>query len=176
MIARLDGFKAEYATEEDDQFWLCIDKDHWAEPGHIANLRVVLQHCKQKGYRVAISNPCFELWLLLHIEEVDPAVPLTCVQIVTKLKAVCPAAITRKIAMGSGWTRRSSPTPCSAQVPRHGRIGDSRENAHARVSNHRRIAGQGGDWPDLSRSICKLVGLVSLDPPYPRPQPPTARR
>ena len=58
-MERLDNFKKTVATEDHDQFWLCIDKDHWANPGqHIANLRQVLQHCKQKGYQVAISNPC----------------------------------------------------------------------------------------------------------------------
>lgn len=81
VIARLDKFKDDTATEENDQFWLCIDKDHWANSGHIANLTQVLQHCTQKKYQVAISNPCFELWLLLHFEDVEPTDQRTCRQI-----------------------------------------------------------------------------------------------
>jgi len=81
VIARLDQFKNDNATEENDQFWLCIDKDHWADSGHIANLVQVLQHCRQKGYQVAISNPCFELWLLLHFQNVESTAPLSCRQI-----------------------------------------------------------------------------------------------
>ncbi|MGA2031906.1 MAG: RloB family protein [Thermoguttaceae bacterium] len=88
VIDRLDEFKDREATEEDDQFWLCIDKDHWADSGHIANLAQVLQHCKQKGYQVAISCPCFELWLLLHFENVEPTAQLTCRQIVKRLSEV----------------------------------------------------------------------------------------
>ena len=49
VIARLDEYKNREATEDNDQFWLCIDKDHWAESGHIANLVEVLQHCKHRG-------------------------------------------------------------------------------------------------------------------------------
>jgi hypothetical protein len=99
VIARLDGFREEFEIKEDDQFWLCIDKDHWAESGHIANLVEVLQQCKQKGYQVAISNPCFELWLLLHIEDVDPTPPLTCRQIVTRLKEL-PGGYNKKDCAG----------------------------------------------------------------------------
>ena len=85
VIVRLDNFKDDTATEEDDQFWLCIDKDHWANSGHIANLAQVLQHCAQKRYQVAISNPCFELWLLLHFEDVGPTDQRTCRQIARRL-------------------------------------------------------------------------------------------
>lgn len=27
--------------------------------------------CTQKNYNLGISNPCFELWLLLHLEDVN---------------------------------------------------------------------------------------------------------
>ena len=66
VMARLDAYRTEEATVEGDQFWVCIDSDHWIEPNHIANLTEVLRECRQKNYGVAISNPCFELWLLLH--------------------------------------------------------------------------------------------------------------
>ena len=89
VMERLDNFKKTVATEDHDQFWLCIDKDHWANPGqHIANLRQVLQHCKQKGYQVAISNPCFELWLLLHYKNVEATAGLTCKQIEKELSEI----------------------------------------------------------------------------------------
>jgi len=69
VLARLDRFKDEVATEEGDLFWVCIDTDHWAQANHIQNLRQVLQQCHQKNYAVAINNPCFELWLLLHFRD-----------------------------------------------------------------------------------------------------------
>ncbi len=72
VMARLDVYKVEEATVDGDQFWVCIDSDHWIEPNHIANLTEVLRECRQKNYGVAISNPCFELWLLLHFCNFEP--------------------------------------------------------------------------------------------------------
>jgi hypothetical protein len=72
VMTRLQTYRAEEATVEGDQFWVCIDTDHWIEPNHIANLTDVLRECRQKNYQVAVSNPCFELWLLLHFVPLDP--------------------------------------------------------------------------------------------------------
>lgn len=71
---RLDEFRAEFSLNEDDQLWFCGDVDHWAQPNHIPNLTAVLQHCRQCRYQVALSNPCFELWILLHFVD-QPSIP-----------------------------------------------------------------------------------------------------
>ena len=42
----------------------------------------------QKGYHVAISNPCFELWLLLHFEDVESTAELNCRQVAEKLSEI----------------------------------------------------------------------------------------
>jgi hypothetical protein len=89
VLDRLDQYHRENATEEGDQFWICIDQDHWAEPGHIANLTSVLRECRQKGYRVAISNPCFELWMLLHFTDFVGGTPLRCEQVTEQLALHC---------------------------------------------------------------------------------------
>lgn len=88
VMKRLDDFRKENATEPGDQFWVCIDKDRWAGPSHIANLVEVLRECRTKGYSVTISSPCFELWLLLHFEDVTADIPLSCKQIVQRLRDV----------------------------------------------------------------------------------------
>lgn len=69
VVERLDAFRAEFDLKEDDQLWYCGDVDHWASGKHLPNLQRVMQHCAQNGYRVALSNPCFELWLLLHFTD-----------------------------------------------------------------------------------------------------------
>ena len=58
----MDAYRREYELGKQDQLWLVIDRDRW-EP---AMLTEVAQQCSQKGYKLAVSNPCFELWLLLH--------------------------------------------------------------------------------------------------------------
>lgn len=57
VLERLDGYRREYEISEGDEFWVCIDLDHWAEPGHIANLRRVQKEGSEKGYEIALSSP-----------------------------------------------------------------------------------------------------------------------
>ena len=69
VIAQLHQFKAEYQLEEDDQLWLVVDTDRWKPD----MLHKVCKDCYDNGYFRAISNPCFEYWLLLyHHEQVEP--------------------------------------------------------------------------------------------------------
>lgn len=79
VLERLNDYKEEYATEKHDELWICIDADHWIRGGHQAELSQVLRECRSKGYGVAISNPCFEVWLLLHFTQVDDTLLLECV-------------------------------------------------------------------------------------------------
>lgn len=76
VMARLDFYQSEFATEEHDELWICIDADHWIRGQHQREFSQVLQECRSKGYGVAISNPCFEVWLLMHFAEVDDSLIL----------------------------------------------------------------------------------------------------
>lgn len=69
VLERIDKFKEENQFGDGDEFWIVTDVDHWASPGHVKNLIDVLRKSKQKGVAVALSNPCFDLWLLLHFLE-----------------------------------------------------------------------------------------------------------
>ena len=58
--------------ESEDELWLVIDRDRWKE----AMLSRVTKECSQKDYlHVAMSNPCFELWLLLHLIDATMLTP-----------------------------------------------------------------------------------------------------
>lgn len=63
----LDSYVQEYQIGDGDQLWLAIDVDRWTQQ----ELSTICQECIQKGYHLAISNPCFELWLLYHFQDVD---------------------------------------------------------------------------------------------------------
>jgi len=71
VIQRLDKYRDDYAQEEGDELWICIDADHWIRGNHQRELSQVMQECRQKEYGIAISNPCFEVWLLLHFSDID---------------------------------------------------------------------------------------------------------
>lgn len=49
-----------------DQRWLLLDVDHRGSGSHLRNLVETLSEAKRQEVNVAICNPCFELWLLLH--------------------------------------------------------------------------------------------------------------
>ncbi|MBT7191100.1 MAG: RloB domain-containing protein [Anaerolineae bacterium] len=64
VINALNDFKNEYNLRQDDELWVVVDVDRWGE-----KLSEVAALCRQKGYGYAVSNPCFEIWLLLHIKD-----------------------------------------------------------------------------------------------------------
>jgi hypothetical protein len=71
-LKQLKTYKAQYALEADDELWLVIDKDRWTE----AMLSRVATECAQDEYlRMALSNPCIELWLLLHLVDATSLSP-----------------------------------------------------------------------------------------------------
>jgi hypothetical protein len=68
VLERLDGFIQKYDLTPDDTLWLMFDVDSWGEK----NISIICRQAKQKKYRLAISNPCFEVWLYLHFDDLDP--------------------------------------------------------------------------------------------------------
>lgn len=86
VMSRLEAYMAEYDFGEGDQFWIVLDTDHWIGPGHIQNLVEVVRLCRQKGIGVALTNPCFDLWLLLHFDEFPSEQVLTCEQVGQKIR------------------------------------------------------------------------------------------
>lgn len=64
VLKQLNDYKGHYELEADDELWLVVDKDRWTE----AMLSRVATECAQNNFmHVALSNPCIELWLLLHL-------------------------------------------------------------------------------------------------------------
>ena len=65
VLRKLNEFNLEYNLDENDELWMVIDRDYQSwEPQMI---KLVAQSCYQKkGFYLALSNPAFELWLILH--------------------------------------------------------------------------------------------------------------
>jgi len=66
-----------------DEFWVVFDDDGRAG---VAEAR---ERSRQENLRIAISNPCFELWLLLHLTDYDRPDDQAAVQ--RELELQCPA-------------------------------------------------------------------------------------
>ncbi len=68
--------------ETNDEVWAVFDCDEHP------NIDQATQNCKSAGVGVAFSNPCFELWLILHHKEFDQFVGRHAVQ--AECEATCP--------------------------------------------------------------------------------------
>jgi hypothetical protein len=64
-IQKYSEIKSCKSLSENDKVWVVFDRD--------ANENVIncVNNCKKKRVGVAFSNPCFELWLILHFEDFD---------------------------------------------------------------------------------------------------------
>ncbi|EGQ9220379.1 RloB family protein [Vibrio parahaemolyticus] len=50
-----------------DKVFVLVDKDRWQDK----NLSTASTLCRQKGYDLIVSNPAFEVWLLLHFVDIS---------------------------------------------------------------------------------------------------------
>lgn len=51
----------------DDEIWIVFDVDEHSGSDRLKQIHSALLDAKNQGWKVALSNPCFEVWLLLHI-------------------------------------------------------------------------------------------------------------
>lgn len=93
VLGELDRFRGEYSLQERDQLWLLMDRDvqSW-KPEMIS---AIAQDCLSKGYFLAVSNPCFELWLLLHFEDVPNQADLRKQELAENAKGLLKAEVAR---------------------------------------------------------------------------------
>ena len=66
VIRQLDKYKRESGIGKSDQLCLVLDRD--SQSLTEKNLARVAKECDSKGYILALSNPCFEIWLLMHFK------------------------------------------------------------------------------------------------------------
>ncbi|QMW03886.1 RloB family protein [Spirosoma foliorum] len=65
VFENLRKIKDEYNLGIDDELWMIIDRDR-----NRNNIEKYYQKCQEEtNFFLALSNPCFELWLLLHIKD-----------------------------------------------------------------------------------------------------------
>jgi len=132
VLDRLDAFAKEYELTGDDELWLMLDTDHWAEPNHVANFDRVCKEAVEKGFHLAHSNPCFEIWLLLHVEDLNPSDRFkSCEEVVRRLREAL-GAYSKRTIPGS-----CSPSTAAIAVDRAERLdGGSNDRWPQRTGSH----------------------------------------
>ncbi|MFZ3438861.1 RloB family protein [Vibrio harveyi] len=70
LEARLEQDGVKISKGNDNYMaYIVIDTDHHFNDTHTRETANVLQQCRQKGIKVALTNPCFEVWLMCHFED-----------------------------------------------------------------------------------------------------------
>ena len=79
--ALLQGSRRKNSFEENDEIWVAFDRDDHPR------FEEAIALCKNYGIKIGRSNPCFEVWLTLHIQEYNQIRPGNQVQaLLSKLR------------------------------------------------------------------------------------------
>ncbi|MCK5485614.1 MAG: RloB domain-containing protein [Desulfobacterales bacterium] len=65
VLKRAKEFVKEKGVGKKDEVWLVMDRDQWTDE----QLEGVFIGCRASAFNLAVSNPQFEYWLLLHFED-----------------------------------------------------------------------------------------------------------
>ncbi|MBL7205677.1 MAG: RloB domain-containing protein [Desulfobacteraceae bacterium] len=65
VLKRAEEFVKEKGLGRKDEVWLVMDRDQWTDE----QLHGVCFGCRISAFNLAVSNPQFEYWLLLHFED-----------------------------------------------------------------------------------------------------------
>ena len=75
LVEKIDDFKLQkrdvyqFDKYPQDEFWIVSDIDDNLSDHEVDAFNEALDKCDERGYGYAISNPFFELWLLLHHDD-----------------------------------------------------------------------------------------------------------
>ena len=70
VLKRLKNYLRDNPLRETDEAWLVVDRDEWP-PSELDKLHAWTR--RDPRFALAVSNPAFELWLLLHFQNAGPA-------------------------------------------------------------------------------------------------------
>lgn len=83
----------EFRLEDSDQLWFVMDVDHWPE----SQLRAIHDECGiRPNWFMALSNPCFEVWLYLHVDDIKNCDAKTCQELKSALAEKVPGGYSKR--------------------------------------------------------------------------------
>jgi len=102
----------QYEHEEDDELWMLLDTDHCTEGRHVAEYSRAIKEAKEKNVNIALSKPCFELWLLLHHTDQKTVQELSNATEVEKLLRSTLGEYNKKNLKPEHYPKKSVPIAC----------------------------------------------------------------
>lgn len=67
-----------------DRLWFVLDVDRWRKALHDIQIE-----CEKQGWQMALSNPCFEIWLWLHLKDMTESTSETCQELKSEIHQNC---------------------------------------------------------------------------------------
>jgi len=110
----LSKTKRDYNFRPTDEFWMIIDRDDW-EAMHSIDFSELYESCKQeKNLFIALSNPCFEIWLIFHFVKLSDIGEEDKKQIyqnrsISKKKHFIDQYLANVMGTGRGYNKRPNP-------------------------------------------------------------------
>lgn len=95
----------EIHLDSDDEVWLVLDVDMRSGSNRKRQLHQLDHSCRLRGWKVAISNPCFEIWYWLHLSEQLSAINETCESVEVALRQLL-----------GGYSKKNPPARCLADA------------------------------------------------------------
>ena len=87
----------EYQLGEGDQLWFVLDVDRW-EKEQLHRLGKTCDENEKKWF-CAISNPCFEVWLFMHYNDITKSASKSCQEFKAELHTLTKESYNKNIAV-----------------------------------------------------------------------------
>lgn len=69
LIGKAEEIARDRPLGSEDEIWLVFDVDRQSGSTRLTQVIQSSEDAARRGWHVAVSNPCFELWLLLHVTD-----------------------------------------------------------------------------------------------------------
>ncbi len=122
VVDRLSQEASKHQLMPLDEKWVVVDTDRWQ-----TNLVEASQLATQRGIQLAVSNPCWEVWLLQHLDAPPVPLPTACNECERSLRVLlggyskqdAPAGLitSESVARATGRCRRISAVDRWPQSP-----------------------------------------------------------
>jgi len=117
LRAQIREIKRDVNFRPTDEFWMIIDTDKWIEllEKHGYSFDSFIEACEKEDHvKVLISNPCFEMWLILHLKQLSELSTEQCAQLLANPKIddkpYAKHLLSQLIPGERGYSGRPSPT------------------------------------------------------------------
>lgn len=97
VVQEIDKYRKSHSLQPSDEYCVVVDADRRSDQ----KLSEAAALCSQKKYLLAATNPCFELWLMLHHVELSDLTNEDWTEIKTNCKTRCCELIRAKIGQFS---------------------------------------------------------------------------